>query len=95
MYYVYFLESVNHDFFYIGQTKDIKKRLDEHNSGLSQSTKHYKPFKLISYIAVNTRKQAEDLEKYFKGGSGFAFARKRIFFINKYKSLSSIVFEAQ
>lgn len=83
MYYVYFLKSVNHDFFYIGQTKDLKKRFDENNKGLSQSSKHYAPFKLISYIAVNTRKQAKDLEKYFKGGSGFAFARKRIFLVDK------------
>ena len=79
MYYVYFLKSVNHDFFYIGQTKDLKTRIEHHNLGFSHSTKHYAPFILISYIAVNTRKQAVDLEKYFKSGSGFAFARKRIF----------------
>lgn len=84
MYYVYFLKSVNHDFFYIGQTKDLKKRFIEHNHGLSKSTKHYAPFKLVSYIAVNTRKQAKDLEKYFKAGSGFAFARKRIFLVNEH-----------
>jgi len=69
MYYVYFLKSVKHAFFYIGQTKDLKKRLNEHNLGMSQSTKHYAPFKLISYIAVNTRKQAEDLEKYLNSTS--------------------------
>jgi putative endonuclease len=83
MYYVYFLKSVNHDFFYIGQTKDLRKRLDEHNLGQSQSTKHYAPFELISYIAVKTREHAKELEKYFKAGSGFALARKRIFLVNK------------
>jgi predicted GIY-YIG superfamily endonuclease len=79
MYYVYFLKSVNHDFFYIGQTKDLKTRFEHHNLGQSQSTKHYAPFQLISYIAVNTRQQAKDLEKYFKTGSGAAVANKRIF----------------
>ena len=83
MYYVYFLKSLNHDFYYIGQTKDLKKRLNEHNSGLSQSTKHYAPFELVSYIAVKTREHAKDLEKYFKAGSGYAFARKRIFLIRE------------
>lgn len=79
MYYIYFLKSVNHDFFYIGQTKDLKTRIKHHNMGYSQSTKHYTPYELISYIAVNTRKQASNLEKYFKTGSGSAFANKRIF----------------
>ena len=83
MYYVYFLKSVNYDFFYIGQTNDLKKRLNDHNSGLSQSTKHYAPFELISYIAVQTRRHARELEKYFKEGSGFAWARKKLFLINK------------
>jgi predicted GIY-YIG superfamily endonuclease len=78
MYYVYFLKSVNHDFYYIGHTNDLKIRLAHHNSGKSQSTKHYAPFELISYLAVKTRKHASDLEKYFKTGSGIAFARKRI-----------------
>ena len=78
MHYVYFLKSIDHDFNYIGSTCDLKARIDHHNHGYSQSTKHYAPFELISYIAVETRKHASDLEKYFKTGSGIAFARKRI-----------------
>lgn len=78
MFYVYFLKSNNHDFHYIGHTNDLKARLIHHNNGNSRATKPYAPFELISYIAVKTRKQASDLEKYFKTGSGVAFARKRI-----------------
>jgi putative endonuclease len=78
MYYTYFIKSEKCDFHYIGHTNDLKIRLAHHNSGKCKSIKHYAPFKLISYIAVNTRKQASDLEKYFKIGSGIALARKRI-----------------
>jgi predicted GIY-YIG superfamily endonuclease len=78
MYYVYFLKSLHHEFYYTGCTGDLKKRLAQHNSGFSRSTKHYAPFELTAYIAVKTSKQASDLEKYFKTGSGKAFLRKRI-----------------
>jgi hypothetical protein len=33
---------------------------------------------LDAYIAVQTKELAKDLERYFKTGSGIAFARKRI-----------------
>ena len=79
MYYVYFLKSKNHDFHYIGSTRHLNIRFMEHNNGKSQSTKHYAPFELISYIAVRTRHHANELERYFKTGSGTAIAKKRIF----------------
>ena len=78
MYYVYFLKSLNSPFRYVGYTSNLKKRMYEHNQGLNKSTKHYSPFKLDAYIAVGTEIIAKDLEKYFKTGSGIAFARKRI-----------------
>jgi putative endonuclease len=78
MYYVYFLKSITSSFRYVGYTSDLKRRLTEHNNGLNQSTKHYKPFDIEAYIAVKTEDTAKDLEKYFKTGSGIAFSRKRI-----------------
>lgn len=63
---------------YVGYTSNVEKRLNEHNEGLNKSTKAYRPFKLDAYIAVQTKEKAKDLEKYFKTGSGIAFARKRI-----------------
>jgi len=56
----------------------LESRLVEHNSGLNKSTKPCLPFEVEAYIAVKTEKLAKDLEKYFKTGSGIAFARKRI-----------------
>ncbi len=77
-YYVYFLKSLKNNFRYVGYTKRLNPRFEEHNEGLNKSTKHYAPFELEAYVAVKTEKIAKDLEKYFKTGSGIAFARKRI-----------------
>ena len=78
MWYVYILKSINSNFRYIGSTNNLKRRLMEHNDGLSQSTKHYKPFELESFIGVKTESQARNLERYFKTGSGKAILFKRI-----------------
>ena len=78
MWYVYFLKSLSHDFLYIGSTNDLRRRLEEHNNGLSVSTKHYVPFEIEAYIAIKTESKARELEKYFKTGSGKAILKKRI-----------------
>ena len=38
-YYVYILKSLVDGKFYTGYTSNLKKRLDEHNKGLTKSTK--------------------------------------------------------
>lgn len=78
MYYVYILKSKNRDWRYIGSTGSLKGRLEDHNAGNNQSTKHYAPFKLEAYVAVQTEKKARELENYFKTGSGRAVLQKRI-----------------
>jgi putative endonuclease len=77
MWFVYVLKSQVSDFIYIGSTNDLKRRLSEHNEGLSSSTKPYKPYDLLIYIAVQTESQARSLEQYFKTGSGKAILYKR------------------
>ena len=77
MWFEYVLKSMNHPYYYVGHTHDVEKRLDQHNSGLNQSTKHYAPFDLETYVAVKTEKKAIELEKYFKVGSGKAILMKR------------------
>lgn len=77
MYYVYILWSSKSKNFYYGYTKDLKKRLQEHNNGLSKSTAPCVPWKLVFYGAFETKKLAEDFEQYIKTGSGKAFAYKR------------------
>lgn len=77
MWYVYFLNLSNGDV-YVGSTNDLKRRLQRHRSGQVTSTKAYLPVELRSYVAVATERTARDLERYFKSGSGKAFANKRL-----------------
>ena len=80
MCYVYFLASQRHKkYIYVGFTNDLKRRLSEHNDAKSKlATAPYRPLVLIGYIAIKEKKKAEELEKYFKTGSGKAFLKKRI-----------------
>ena len=42
MYFVYVLKSENNWRFYVGMTENIERRLTEHNSGKTKSTKGYR-----------------------------------------------------
>ena len=64
--------------FYIGFTKDLKKRLNEHKKGLVTSTKNRLPLKLVYYEACLNKNDAIAREKYFKTGFGRRFLRNRI-----------------
>jgi putative endonuclease len=55
MFYVYILRSKKSGRLYTGHTRDIDKRLAEHNSGLSKSTKGRGPFELIYKEEYQTR----------------------------------------
>ena len=77
MYYTYILWSSKSKDFYFGYTDNLKIRFKEHNSGLVKSTKTYRPWKLVFYASFETKKLAEDFERYLKTGSGKAFAYKR------------------
>ncbi|MCA9372178.1 GIY-YIG nuclease family protein [Candidatus Woesebacteria bacterium] len=70
MNYVYILQSYKDDKLYIGSTNNLKKRLVEHNSGKSKSTKSRKPFKLLYYEAFITEEEAFKKEKFYKSGRG-------------------------
>ena len=76
MCYVYFLRLANGDI-YVGSTNDLQRRVKSHEQGRVISTKAYTPVVLKSYVAVRTEATARDLERYFKSGSGKAFAKKR------------------
>ncbi len=77
MWYVYFLQLSNGDI-YVGSTNDLRRRVDSHERGRVASTEAYLPVALKSYVAVLTERNARELERYFKSGSGKAFANKRL-----------------
>ena len=66
MYYVYLLQSDLNNSFYLGSTKDLKRRFAEHNKGASIYTKKYLPWKLIYYEAFLTYALAYDRELALK-----------------------------
>ena len=77
MWYVYFLQLSNGDI-YVGSTNDLRRRVSSHEAGQVISTKGLRPVVLRSYLAVEDEPQARALERYFKSGSGKAFANKRL-----------------
>jgi len=78
MYYTYVLQSEKDGKFYVGFTKELKQRFDQHNKGIVESTKDRRPFKLIYYEASLNRNDATNREKYFKSYLGRMFVKKRL-----------------
>jgi len=79
MHYVYLIESVSTaGRRYVGFTEDLRQRMAEHNAGKNVSTAPYRPWRLTTYLAFSTKRQALEFERYLKSGSGHAFARKRL-----------------
>jgi len=70
MYFVYILKCCNNSSTYVGITKDLIKRIKEHNSK--------RPYKIIWYSAFKDKIKAYKFEKYLKTGSGIAFLRKHL-----------------
>ena len=69
-YFVYAIKSSLDNRIYVGFSENVQKRLNEHNSGKTKSTKGYRPRELIFITECQTRAEARKLEKYYKGGSG-------------------------
>ena len=78
MYYTYVLQSIKDMNFYVGFTKDLKLRFEQHNKRFVESTKNRTPFKLIYYEACIDRNDARQREKYLKTYHGKMFSRKRL-----------------
>ena len=64
--------------FYTGMTSNLKQRLEQHNKGLTQSTKYRKPLKLIYFEAYLNKNDAFRREKYLKSGMGKRDLRNRL-----------------
>ena len=78
MKYVYILESLEGQHFYVGATADLKARLAKHNAGEVTHTSKYGPWRVKTYLGFSDESQAWAFEKYLKSASGRAFAKKRL-----------------
>lgn len=76
-FYVYVLQGAN-DKMYVGYTKNLRKRLQEHNHGIVFSTKPHRPWQLIFYEAYLHEKDAKRREKYFKTSQGSRLLKRML-----------------
>ena len=76
-YFVYVLQSEIDGRLYKGQTSNIDKRIIEHNTGKTKSTKGFMPWKLVYLEIFDSRSEAVLREKYFKTGSGREFLKEK------------------
>jgi len=77
MFYTHLLQSAKNGKFYVGYTRDLKKRLQEHNLGLNFSTKPHRPWKVVYYEACCNQKDAKRREVYLKTTQGRATLKQR------------------
>lgn len=74
MWTVYILKSTVKERYYIGCSNNLLKRIHQHNSGQTLSTKAYIPYILIYKEEYTDQKVAYDREKEiksYKGGRAF------------------------
>lgn len=77
-FYVYVLESLKDSERYIGYTNNLKRRVEEHNGGLSFSTKFRLPFKVIYFEGCTNENDAKRREGYLKTTQGRRFLGLRL-----------------
>ncbi len=74
MWKVYLLTSLNHNYSYVGITKNLEKRLKQHNGiikGGAKSTAGRRPFEILDYIDnIEDRSTASKLEYSIKNQYG-------------------------
>ena len=70
IYTVYIIKSSKDKKRYIGFTKNIVRRLYEHNKGLVKSTKNRRPLELIYNEEFENKSDAFARERFFKSGKG-------------------------
>jgi putative endonuclease len=79
MYFVYILKSAKNNRLYIGCTCDLRKRIKEHNAGLSFSTKPYTPWSIVYYEAYRSKAESRHREHNLKlRSNAWNQLRKRI-----------------
>ena len=67
---MYIIQSEEDGWVYTGHTKDVSKRLQEHNRGKMGATRHRRPFKLVYAEEFSSRSEAMRKERFLKTGKG-------------------------
>ena len=76
-YYVYLLIDIATETHrYTGVTEDLRARLGKHNAGEVPHTSKFKPWRIQTAIAFDSKEKAIAFEAYLKTGSGRSFANR-------------------
>ncbi len=75
MFTVYVLKDKNGRF-YKGMTNDLERRLVEHKSGKTKTTRSMDQIELVYQEQYETTKEARTRELYFKSAAGRRFIQK-------------------
>ena len=67
---MYIIESTTRKYRYVGITKNLERRLKEHNVGANKTTSPYKLFILKYTESFDSRLEARKREMFFKSGEG-------------------------
>lgn len=81
MYYIYILYSQSAKKFYVGQTSDVQRRLEEHNNPIVKSkfTAKFIPWEMTVFFHVSdSRADAMKIEKFIKSQKSKKFILKLI-----------------
>ena len=74
MWYVYVIRNSINKRFYIGATKNIEKRLEQHNKSKRRSIAHFGNYELIfkeEFLILKDARAREQQIKSYKGGNAF------------------------
>ncbi|MFA4817766.1 MAG: GIY-YIG nuclease family protein [Parcubacteria group bacterium] len=78
MFYIYILQSLKDEKFYVGYTNDLTNRKKKHDKGLVNSTKNRRPLQLVYYEACIDQQDATHREKYLKTAWGKRYIKSRL-----------------
>ena len=82
MYYTYILKcsnlNKNKHIFYVGSTKDLRRRITMHKSKSTRTTKSFNNIELVYYEACLNKADAMKRENQLKTGFGRGYIKKRI-----------------
>ena len=78
MYYVYVIQSEKFQRRYKGVSDNLSRRLAEHNSGKTKSTRAFCPWTLVYFEEFELFEEARARELYFKSAAGRRFLNEKI-----------------
>ena len=75
--FVYVLRSIKLERNYVGFSRNVAKRLRQHNSGKTKSTKPFLPWKILFFEEFASKEEALKREKFLKLGKGREYIKNK------------------